>query len=300
MIVVCIIAILCCLALIIGLIIYSDSKNKKYISLKEIEQQCQNLSKEYESIEQKYNQKKAILDNYDESIRNARQRLQDANDLADKQYFIAYAEKEKEFNTQLEKELEELQKSHPIETYKQEVVELLNEINDARDKLKLIQNAEKEKAETEDYNSLHSIHISDSDKYEIATIKEFASKLVHKDLLYKLIWQTFYQTPLQALRKTLAVDKVTGIYKITNIANGKSYVGQAKDVGERFTEHLKKGLGIGSNDFLFNKFYSEMFKLGPESFTFELIESCGTNELNEKEKFWIDYYNCIQWGYNSK
>ena len=41
-----------------------------------------------------------------------------------------------------------------------------------------------------------------------------------------------------------------------------------------------------------------MRKYGVEQFSFEIIEKCNESLLKEREKYWIDYYNSVNTGYN--
>ncbi len=75
------------------------------------------------------------------------------------------------------------------------------------------------------------------------------------------------------------------------------YIGQAKNIRERFREHLKCGLGIDTP--AANKLYQAMLQEGIDNFTFELLEECAAANLNEKESFYIDLYNSYDYGYNS-
>ena len=75
------------------------------------------------------------------------------------------------------------------------------------------------------------------------------------------------------------------------------YIGQAKNIRERFREHLKCGLGIDTP--AANKLYQAMLQEGIDNFTFELLEECTVANLNEKESFYIDLYNSYDYGYNS-
>lgn len=75
------------------------------------------------------------------------------------------------------------------------------------------------------------------------------------------------------------------------------YIGQAKNIRERFREHLKCGLGIDTP--AANKLYQAMLQEGVDNFTFELLEECAAANLNEKESFYIDLYNSYDYGYNS-
>lgn len=81
-----------------------------------------------------------------------------------------------------------------------------------------------------------------------------------------------------------------GIYKITNKINGKSYIGQSTNIEGRFERHKNEKRYILGE--AFNKY-------GIDNFNFEIIEECPKKELNEKEIFYIDFYNTITpFGYN--
>lgn len=78
------------------------------------------------------------------------------------------------------------------------------------------------------------------------------------------------------------------IYKITNIQNGKVYIGQTvQSFRIRMNEHKKK-MRNGANFPLYNA----MRKYGIENFTFEVIDNAASQEeLNTKEMFWIHQFN---------
>ena len=81
------------------------------------------------------------------------------------------------------------------------------------------------------------------------------------------------------------------VYKITNLINGKIYVGQTKfSVEKRFLQHAKANSIIGA----------AIRKYGSENFKIEVIEICkNALELNEREIFWIEKLNCkVPNGYN--
>ena len=90
-----------------------------------------------------------------------------------------------------------------------------------------------------------------------------------------------------------------GIYKYQNLVNGKVYIGQSKDITRRKKDHASRAL----NDFSTNSEYNSplhraMRKYGIENFSFEVIEECKASELNEREIFWINYYDAQNSGYN--
>lgn len=85
---------------------------------------------------------------------------------------------------------------------------------------------------------------------------------------------------------------MVGIYKITNKLNGKSYIGQSIHCGERFEQHCH-----GKKQFIDETIQLE----GKENFTFELLEECKKDQLNEKEDYYIKKYNTMfPNGYNKR
>lgn len=88
------------------------------------------------------------------------------------------------------------------------------------------------------------------------------------------------------------MDKIIGIYKITNIINNKSYIGQSIDIERRFKEHKESNRTSKYLRRAINKY-------GLNNFTFEILEECDEKDLSEKEKFWIKYYDSVPpKGYN--
>lgn len=90
---------------------------------------------------------------------------------------------------------------------------------------------------------------------------------------------------------------MVGIYKIENLINGKSYIGQSIDIERRFRAHRTRP--FNENDRAYNSyFYRSIRKYGLDNFSFNILEECSVDELNEKEKFYIEKYNSYRNGYN--
>lgn len=84
-----------------------------------------------------------------------------------------------------------------------------------------------------------------------------------------------------------------GIYKIENLINGKVYIGQSVDIKGRWNEHKLVNSRASKDALKRQKYplYLAFEKYGLDNFSFEVIEECSVEELNEKEQFYIKKYN---------
>ena len=88
-----------------------------------------------------------------------------------------------------------------------------------------------------------------------------------------------------------------GIYKITNQINGKIYIGQSIDIELRWKAHQTRFNNPNSHEYDYH-LYRSMRKYGLDNFSFELVELCEKDELNDRERYWIKYYDSYNNGYN--
>ena len=87
----------------------------------------------------------------------------------------------------------------------------------------------------------------------------------------------------------------SGIYAIVNLINGKRYVGQTYDLHHRWIRH-KSYLKNNTNH---NRHLQAAWnKYGEENFKYEVLEKCDFDLLDEREIYWINYYDCLNNGYN--
>lgn len=84
-------------------------------------------------------------------------------------------------------------------------------------------------------------------------------------------------------------EKICGIYKITNQINGKVYIGQSIDIKDRWQEHKREAFKQDSYKYNY-PLYQAIRKYGLENFTFEILEECLFEELNQKEIEYISLY----------
>lgn len=234
-------------------------------------------------LDEEYSEKQRILkehlDNLAELHSEKAKNLQEHYDLLEQDLNGSY--------NQTKAEIEE-----KIEVISQELESLKNQKSAA---IKALQK-EQEMREEKD---LYRLNIPKADANDIKLLRSIQYKLTNQRVLCMLIWQTFFAPVAKEKFKFIIGDNtVCGIYKITNILNNKVYIGQAKDIKKRLQEHMKCGLGIDcpAN----NKLYDAMKEDGLENFTFEILEECPVEDLNKKEKYYIEFYNSVSWGYNSQ
>lgn len=88
-----------------------------------------------------------------------------------------------------------------------------------------------------------------------------------------------------------------GIYKITNLINGHSYIGQSLNIEKRWKNHQIAAFNSKDESYSY-PLYRAIRKYGIENFSFEVIEECDYQSLNEKEMYYIKLYNTYNDGYN--
>lgn len=177
--------------------------------------------------------------------------------------------------------------------------ELEKEIKFAEQKqLEIIEEFKRAEQIKEDKN-FYRIVLSENDIEDVRKLRKVADELHDPSVLYKLIYKTYYERPFTEMVGRVVTGRGnTGIYKITNIENGKIYIGQTKQAfKERWRTHLKRG--VKAEPGTQNKLYAAMWEDGAENFTFEVLSECDTTELNVKEREYIAFYHANTWGYNS-
>ena len=144
----------------------------------------------------------------------------------------------------------------------------------------------------------YCLHISPEEQDDILTLERVKTKLHQPRILCMLIWSTYFQKQMTSLcNNIIGINKISGIYKITNQKTNECYIGQAVDIATRWKNHAKYGLGIDTPQN--NKLYKAMQEDGLWNFSWELLEKCPKEQLDEKEQFYINLYQSKEYGYNS-
>ena len=123
---------------------------------------------------------------------------------------------------------------------------------------------------------------------------------MHKqEFLDKMLYDNYISKSVKEMcKRVLEGEDPSGIYKITNISTQEIYIGKSTSVATRWTNHIKSACGLaGVAD---SQFQRALKQYGIENWTFELLEKCPKDKLTEREKYYITFYDTINYGYNQR
>lgn len=151
----------------------------------------------------------------------------------------------------------------------------------------------------QEQSEFYTINLSQSEIDDLLMIKELSPRFNNRELLNKIVYESYVKRPLQEMiKRVLGGRSPSGIYKITRKSTGEIYIGRAVAVDKRWTEHVKMAFSIGS--IAHSTLHTIMEKDGIWNFTFELLEEVPKEQLNEREKYYIDFYDSKNYGLNQK
>lgn len=248
-----------------------------------------------ELIKQQENARQAAQSYYDTTMKLSEERIERGlQDLADK-YKQAENDYRKEYE-QLMLDLTSTYEENEMRTSQQEAF-LTSQLENLKKKTAAAVEANKRAEEMRTKQNFYRLQLSEEDIQEIKKLREVLPSLRQKEPLNKVIYKVYYEKPYTDLvGRVIGSGIHTGIYKITNIANGMCYVGQATDIADRWKQHVRRGVGADAPGR--NKLYPAMLSFGVENFTFEVVEECATIQLNEREQYWQEYFKAKEFGYS--
>lgn len=209
-------------------------------------------------------------------------------------------ESEEWLNKALEKHQEEVLNNMEIldSKYKKEKDKIEEDLEQLKATRAAIIQANIKEKEIEENSTFYCLTISEIDKADIKMLENIKPQLNKPRVLSMLIWSTFFQKSMTTLcNNIIGTSAVTGIYKITNQVTKECYIGQSVDISKRWKDHAKCGLGIDTP--AGNKLYKAMQTYGIWNFSWEVLEQCSKDLLDEKEKYYIELYDSYNFGYNS-
>ncbi len=295
--------IICFIFLMCGIVLFYKANQIKVYKNQQAEQYKQKLRNEVETLQKDKNnlinlknQEKQRLNEELLQFQESRKKELNTNLQKEKQIIKLNLQK---INNQTSQEIEDIHKdlNNIRESAAQQKQQIQNDINVL--KASLASGVQARLREQQLINKLdfYKLTINDTDLADVKMLQNLKPSLHKPVVLSKLIWTQYFQKQMTELcDRVLGKNIVCGIYKITNLVTEQCYIGQSVNCGDRWKQHCKCGLGIEASST--NKLYNAMQKDGVWNFTFELLEECPKELLNEKEGFWIQMYQSNIYGYN--
>ena len=256
------------------------------------------------TIKDKYNkelQKKVNdLDTYFENQKLTRQSEMDTD------FERLWREKEENLKTKyIQFEREELEKEHK---FRQEVQKVIDSARESQENILAETRAQQERFEgllfplrqyemEQQERLFYTIQVPDEYKDDINfLITTVSQKVQHPDIINKLVWAEYVKPYIDGTFKRVGIEDKPGIYKITNLDSGKCYIGKSTNVKKRITDHFKSSIGIKT--IADQAVHHEIWKTGFWNWTIEIIIYCEKEQLNELEKYYIDFFKSQEFGFN--
>ena len=184
------------------------------------------------------------------------------------------------------------------ESAQKEKQQIKNDLNKLKASLNAGVEARLREQEKKDKINFYKLSISEEDLADVKMLQNLKSSFHKPVVLSKLIWTQYFQKQMtQLCDRVFGKKPISGIYKITDLITEECYIGQSVNIQQRMKQHCKCGLGIEAS--ATNKLYNTMQKDKVWNFSFELLEQCSKESLNEKEKFWIQMYQSNKFGLNT-
>lgn len=151
----------------------------------------------------------------------------------------------------------------------------------------------------EEKQDFYRICLDEESKYDISILLQVQTKLSKIDLLNKIIYDTYVSKFVKEMeRRVLGAKSPSGIYKVTNIQTKEVYIGKSTDIAKRWVNHVKSVYGLeGAADSMFQR---ALKRYGIDQFVWEILEEVPKEKLTEREKFYINFYNTKEVGYNER
>lgn len=265
-----------------------------------IEETYKDTRNKLEGVKESYKTIKEQAEKYNDDIyQSAYDLMQEHLSSAAEQEAAKYQKAEEEYKEHYATTLKEYAEAmgSTIAEYQASLTEIMAAVNSAEEKQKAFIEAKlREEAIALDKDK-YKISLLPIEKKEIECLRSIIPMLRNSRCISKIIWETYCRDKANEMFvRVLGEGKdPCGIYKITCLNDSKVYIGQSAHCRTRWRDHLKCGCGIDAPS---NKLYTAMQKEGIENFTFELLEECDRELLDEKERYWIGFYNSTIWGYN--
>lgn len=305
--------------------LYEQKYNEKYEELlkngkeeirREAIKESQEILSNLEELKEKANSKEAEVYRLDRSIKEKTEFNSSLQKIREEELDkLIKKEKEKRL-LQLEHDVEEWAESaqdcanfqfeEAMSNYQaeldkkyRELNDLYAEVNEYRDKRRAINEEIMRSRAINEQQDFYRVQLDNDSKNDMELINSIRPRLKKFATLNKLIYDNYISKPAKEMvKRVLSGKDPSGIYKVTNINTNEVYIGKSTSVGTRWINHIKSAEGLdGVAD---SQFQRALRDYGVENFTWELLEEVPKEKLTEREKYYIQFFDTVHYGYNMK
>lgn len=274
---------------------YKEEISDKYGIIKQLEDKQNFLEMNIEFQEKKVDEKLKYIQQLNDNIQSSEEMAMRCQKSYMEILEENYTNAEQEYDTNQEKLKTAYNNLHD---------ELREQLEKEQQELSKIQHtraaaieAQLREKQIDENVAFYSLPIDATSLRDITFLNGIKTQISKPEILNKLIWSTYFQKETNTLCSRIGADDACGIYKISQKdCKENCYIGQSVNIGDRLKTHIKSGLGIDNSGS--NKLYKTMQSLGVWNFTFEVLEKCSREQLDEKEKFYINLYMSDTLGMN--
>ena len=214
------------------------------------------------------------------------------------QRMIGYAEEQKKKALADHEELmrtlgaQAMQMSEQIQT-------LSNEIETYSAKQAAINEAILRQRAIDEQQDFYRVCLAPEAANDVEVLNTARKNLKKPEIIDKIIYDNYVSKPvLEMVKRVLQNTTCSGIYKITCLKTGEIYIGKSTDIKNRWQQHCKTVFNCGT--IASSLLHTKMKQHGIENFTFELVEQVPKDQLSEREKFYINFYQTKEVGLNER
>lgn len=284
---------------------YKNEQSKTY--QKRIQQLQYDYNKEKEEEKKKYNEFLASIKEKEklcnQLVEKEQQRIDEKvlaysnkkYDEAEKEITHYYVLRQEAINKEVV-QLENNYNAHK-ESLDRDIQTLREELSDLKARREAYIEALKVEEKRQQDRAFYIINLTEENKEDIRVLRSIEDKIHNQEALNRLIYDVFIKKPLgDLLLRIIGENTYGGIYKITNLDTQRAYIGRSTDIKKRLTEHVKGAFNIST--IADQEIHRVMGREGVDKFSFEVLEKVEKEKLNEREKYWIDFYQTQSYGYN--
>ena len=270
--------------------------------LSSVNQQVQLANNQLRQVNDTLQTQRERAQNYEAGLRElaeetAKTYEQDLMKIADTRVAEAKAKMQQEAKKQHEELMVQL--GAKAAEMSEQLSTLTESINEYSAKQAAINEAILRQRALEEQQDFYRVCLGPEAANDVEILNAARRNLKKPEIIDKIIYDNYIGKPvLEMIKRVLQNTTCSGIYKITCLKTGEIYIGKSTDVKSRWQQHCKSAFNCGT--IAHSLLHTKMKQYGIEQFTFELVEQVPKDQLSEREKFYINFYQTKETGLNER